>query len=149
MRCEELEKELVAFSDGELDAAAHESVVAHLEECSACKTLVADLSVISKVLREREEVPPSAGFASRLREELEVLKSGTVVGQQLLPFPALAAAALVVGIVLGGQIFSGPVSDESGLARTSSRLVLELNGFKGRSPNSLSLHLERFLGGVR
>lgn len=152
MRCEEFEKELVAFSDGELDEAARERVAAHLAECAECKALAADLSVLSTALSAGQEISPSVGFESRLREKLEGFKSGksrAPVGQRLLPFPALAAAAVVVGILLGGRIFRTPASNESGLARASSRITLELSGFGNRPPNSLSFHLERFMGGVR
>jgi hypothetical protein len=83
---------------GELDAAAHDRVEAHLRGCEACRQRLDDLRAIRTALADRPAVdaPPAgdwSGFMRRLDSAVAVERSGGSVPSAAVAPVALAAPA--------------------------------------------------------
>src|ERR1700733_918580 len=70
MKCEDVEKGLIAFADERASAAERRDVESHLAGCAVCRTRVQEFSSVSKLLRELPVVEPSFGFDTRVRQRL-------------------------------------------------------------------------------
>jgi len=139
MRCDELERDLGCFMDGELAPPEQREVETHLHECAACRSQVEEQRHIKQLLRQslvpaNSSVAP-AGLVQRVRAALDDSegRSGwrfyswatrtlgrTAVG---ILVPVAAALALVVGYVETVE----PLVNES-IVRHQRNLPLEVTG---------------------
>jgi anti-sigma factor RsiW len=110
MRCEDVLKQLTAFSSGELLADVRPAVQAHLAECAACRAALTHVDALAGVLTSTQTPPVPAGFAARVtaaarqRQEAEPLVVWNPLRWwRLVPAPmhAAAAAVLVIGLAVG------------------------------------------------
>jgi hypothetical protein len=106
-------EELMAYLDGELSAEQATEALSHLELCSECQTLAADLRGVSQELLAWEVDSPDIGICSELnaalgerlqkRQGANVISSGSenkvMTGGWVWP-GALAIVCVVVGLVL-------------------------------------------------
>lgn len=109
MTHDEARERLSGLIDGALDAREAANVSAHLDECAACRTDLAQLRATVAMLREVEPVQAPEGFAAAVRGRLEQLgparRSAWERVQAALPHvrwswktAAAAAAVAMVGI---------------------------------------------------
>ncbi len=109
MRCDQVEKLLVEYADGELNAGEHAAVSEHIESCEACAEELAFLERMKLLLRDDGYVEPSSfywtRFSARLRERI---RGGWLGGDdrwaRLVPrlAPAVVAVAFfAVGMWIG------------------------------------------------
>src|ERR1700733_11598804 len=70
MKCEDVEKGLIAFADERASAAERRDVESHLAGCAVCRTRVQEFSSVSKLLGELPAVEPSFGFDARVRQRV-------------------------------------------------------------------------------
>ncbi len=147
MRCKEYEKMLVAYLDGELGPAENTGVAQHLKECPQCEAETVELAVLHKAISAGKDIDPSADFDAGLRAKLAKTKAGdTLLGfPRFLPFPLLAATALVVGLFLGGLVFDDRVPRTT----LGPHLALELANFGETTPNSLQVHYLKFMEAIK
>ena len=68
--CEHVQGMSSDFIDDELDAGAKRKVVAHLEWCGPCTTLINTLRATVRLLRSTPKEVPPADFKERLRESI-------------------------------------------------------------------------------
>ena len=68
--CEHVQEMSSDFIDDELDEQAKQRVVAHLEWCGPCTTLINTLRATVRLLRSTPREVPPAGFKERLRESI-------------------------------------------------------------------------------
>lgn len=110
MRCEDVLKQLTAFSSGELPADVRQAVQAHLAECAACRAALAEVDALAGVLAGAQAPPIPSGFASRVlaaarqRQKAEPLAAWNLMRWWRLasaPMHAAAAAVLVIGLSVG------------------------------------------------
>jgi anti-sigma factor RsiW len=126
MRCEDVLKQLTAFSSGDLPADGRRAVQAHLAQCPACRTALAEIDALAGVLAGAQAPPVPVGFASRVlaaaqqRHETELIETWNLMRWWRMasaPMHAAAAAVLViglsVGLVLGWTSAPSPAQAES------------------------------------
>ena len=73
MRCEEIERELSCYIDGELAPPEHREIDNHLGECAGCRSHVESVRVIKQALRQKlpSQAPPA--LLGRVRGALDRL----------------------------------------------------------------------------
>jgi len=113
MNCRAVRTLLSAYIDGELTAAQAASVEAHLDQCSACQTALAELKSQDLVLRAvlAKPIAVSPLLTQRVISEVQrrqAEKAQARFGFFRLPFakPALLAAAVLALIVISVFAFS-------------------------------------------
>lgn len=107
MKCERLEKNLIAYVDGKASPAGRRQVQAHLSECGACRERAEQFRLLSSVLDELPDVPPSPAFDAALRERIarEPRRGGFWV--RLVPSPRMTIAVVAL-VVLSVWLTSRP-----------------------------------------
>lgn len=122
MTCEFIQRELVAYRDGELPEQDREQIATHLKTCAACAHEEAQLAQVAHFLATMERITPSPDFAAtfwkRLAHELPARVTTSVSAHPLVRWwrelrermsawqlaPALAAAVSLV--VFFGYFFT-------------------------------------------
>ena len=70
MKCEDVEKGLIAYVDARATAAERRDVEAHLVTCAACRARVEAFRSVSALLGEVPPAEPSFGFDARVRQRI-------------------------------------------------------------------------------
>ena len=70
MKCENVEKGLIAYVDERATAAERRDVEAHLAGCAACRARVEEFRSLSALLGEVPATEPSFGFDARVRQRV-------------------------------------------------------------------------------
>jgi anti-sigma-K factor RskA len=122
--CEEIREDLEAYALGALDTADARTVEAHISECRECATIVADyrhavshLSLAVPLFRASPRVKSRVMGAISMNTVAvpRVLRSGWVMA---------AAAAVLIGIAIGGAVWASILSHEVGnLKEQNQRLI--------------------------
>jgi len=96
MTCQELERWITPFIDGECASAERAGVLAHLQECPDCRTRVEAESTASQVLHAHAAVARTMGVAPAWRPRVARL------GQPALPVRPAWLVLAIVGVLLAG-----------------------------------------------
>ena len=103
MDCNEIQKLLISYGDGELEPRLREAVEEHLSSCVTCRhehdQLVAALDAFLALGRNAAPRPPRNALAEEI-----VQKAGACPGRLSTArwlFPVAAAAVLILGVTLG------------------------------------------------
>ena len=107
MKCERMEKRLIAYLDGRASAAERREVEAHLAACGACRTRAGEFRALWGVLDEVPPVEVSPAFDARLRARVAAEPPRESWWAWLVPSPRLAFAASLL-LVLSLWISSLP-----------------------------------------
>ncbi|MCA9671590.1 MAG: zf-HC2 domain-containing protein [Myxococcales bacterium] len=134
MRCREVEKQLSAHLDGELDAAASERITAHLEHCEGCKARALAYSTLDGALDALPRHEPSEAFDDGFRAKLQAARQ------------AQAQASLDAPRSRRRGFFSWPLLAGLGGAAAAVALAVLLIG---RSPRDTTLPPRRTLAAVQ
>jgi len=70
MKCEDVEKGLIAYVQGLATAGERRDVEAHLATCAACQMRVEEFRSVSALLGEMPPIEPSFGFDARVRQRI-------------------------------------------------------------------------------
>lgn len=116
MNCERIREQIPEALAGQLDKAAREALVEHLESCGACRTEVAELNAVWRGLeavKSGMDNAPDAGAKLRFQEMLAAYQAGMAAVQapeskpRVVGFPSRPVwqAAMAAGLVLGGILF--------------------------------------------
>ena len=70
MKCEDIEKSLIAYADDVAAPADRRTVESHLAICDACRARVAEFRAVSSLLGELPAIEPSFGFDARVRQRV-------------------------------------------------------------------------------
>lgn len=70
MKCEDVEKGLIAYLDQRANPAERRKVEEHLAGCAACRTRAEEFRRVSSVLGEMPAIEPSFGFDARVRQRV-------------------------------------------------------------------------------
>jgi anti-sigma factor RsiW len=105
MNCNETAQKLSAFLDGELPEEERVHISQHLETCRSCAAECESLAFAWDRVIELPRAEPR----THLWPGIEARLPGRIVAQRwrrvrLSPFPALATAALIVGLLLGLRV---------------------------------------------
>ena len=110
MQCKYAQKQLRAFSLGELSVDIRQMVNEHLSGCVACRLKLAAVDDVAGVLAAAKMPPIPVGFSARVlamarqRRNAEVAETWNLMHWWRLtsaPMHAAAAAALVIGLAVG------------------------------------------------
>src|SRR5690349_22394658 len=112
MNCEEVQSQLQAYTDGELDLTRSLEVEGHVRDCKVCLQVNDNLRTLQKALRsESLRFQPNADFEARIKS---VLRREAGVRRQWWAWrwliPALSAAVLV--IVFSGYLLTKSQGDD-------------------------------------
>lgn len=96
------ETELIPFLRGELTAADHDRVAAHVEACPECRRATEESRAVLAALAARQTAPPPVDWG-RYQAELRA-RAGARARRRwwARPVPTLATAAMVTVVVLVG-----------------------------------------------
>jgi anti-sigma factor RsiW len=117
MNCNDVNRVLSAYMDGELPAETRESVVRHLQDCPRCRLAERELADTALLVRAAPHPAPPDGLACRVREALRSQAAAAGGGSRnaasRLIAPLLSAAAAgLAGVLLGTSLAShGPPDD--------------------------------------
>jgi len=75
MRCEEIQKRLVAYADAELDPLSRNHVKHHLEECPQCRAQLEETKKVLGLYRSIPELKPEPEYLERIVEAIPPEKS--------------------------------------------------------------------------
>jgi anti-sigma factor RsiW len=70
MKCEDVEKGLIAFVDERATAAERRDVESHLAGCAVCRARVQEFRSVSNLLGQLPAIEPSFGFDARVRQRV-------------------------------------------------------------------------------
>jgi hypothetical protein len=129
MNCERIREQIPEALAGQLDKAAREALVEHLEGCAGCRTEVAELNTVWRGLetvKNGMDRAPDAGAKTRFLEMLAAYQAGMAAAQTPAPpavhkprfawFPAqpvwqfAAAAGLLLGGIFCGRFLPQPAA---------------------------------------
>jgi anti-sigma factor RsiW len=125
-----------AYLDGELEGAARERLVMHLEACTACKAEYAELERVHLLFAraERYDAPPT--FSWRVAA---ARRSGDTLRRPLFPVAIRVAAqvaaftiVVALGVVSGSFLAVGPAAERAANPAT----LLSLDIFAAAPPDS-------------
>ena len=71
MRCDDVERAVIARAAGRLDAAGAERLEAHLDGCDACREAAGGQDDVAAVLSARPDAAAPLGFATRVMARLD------------------------------------------------------------------------------
>ncbi len=141
MRCDQVEKLLVEYADGELNAGEHTVVTEHVESCESCAAELAALESMNELLHNDGYVEPNSfywtRFGARLRDRLH---GGWSIGDdrwarfvpRLAPV-VVAAAFFAVGMWMGLGPMQAPLSGGGSPAVTAGSSYAEVPAVSARS----------------
>lgn len=122
-----------AYLDGELAPADRERVLAHLEDCAACRREVDDLNRLFTTVEQAQQAPTLApiwpALAERLLERRRPVWSWSYRG--------LAAAAALTGVLVGWQLGQTPTGSANAPA-----VAVEAGYLEARLPSLDQLWLQ-------
>lgn len=125
MKCEDLEKGLVAYVDDVAAPAERRAVESHLAICDACRARVAEFRAVSSLLGELPAIEPSFGFDARVRQRVAAEPQpgwfSWLVPQARLALSAAMLVALTVLMVkLPGNRVQAPAPVASTVASAAA-----------------------------
>ncbi len=71
MRCDDVERAVIARAAGRLDAVGLRRLEAHLAGCAACREAAGSQDDVAAVLSARPDAPPPLAFATRVMARLD------------------------------------------------------------------------------
>jgi anti-sigma factor RsiW len=142
MDCQETAQKLSAFLDGELSQAEGVQVRKHLEACRRCAAECESLAFAWERVLELPRSEPRTDLWPRLDARLAG-STGLRLSRWLSwsPFPALATAALIVGLLLGlqvGGLVVNPGPPAAGHAAQTGPEPVDVQYFDDVFPGSLA-----------
>lgn len=94
------EEHFSAYLDGELEAAEHQAVEAHLAECSACSEKISRSRRLNEVLSHASAIEPSSDFSRRVMQQVDQEKQFLKTRRVQWTILGLAAGIVLLVLVL-------------------------------------------------
>ncbi len=121
---------LSAWYDGEVESPWNEELDKHVEQCEHCSALVDELENLSLFLQNDDIVLSRYKKREIYRQVMHQHRRKSIlpVWQKSVPWPAAAAAAVILGIALVFPSFSHtgrPVSEQIALSEESDLTAME------------------------
>ena len=145
--CEEIQRSLSEYMDGELSPELESQVQQHLEQCSGCREMANDLIALKEAATDLAHPPAGveAPDAAKGWAELSAkLGEDPIPGPQQRTWPYLAAAALAAALLVALGVTVLNPGDDMELARQQARAELSrLNEQQQRAIRSLKVLVEK------
>jgi len=145
---------LSAYTDSELRASEQSTVAAHLETCPFCRSIVADIELLSQAVRSVQA--PALNRSFRLTVDTPGLQrpaqhpsaaqqpipieSRRLLPSRLLPYATVIAAILLLAVFTGDRFSRHDGTSPSMAAPTSTPAVLIIDGTAFTEDDSSSIH---------
>jgi len=100
MKCEDVEKGLIAFVDERASAAERRDVESHLAGCTVCRARVEEFRGVSNLLGELGSIEPSFGFDARVRQRVAAEPSRSWFGWFAPQARFVLSAAMLVALTV-------------------------------------------------
>lgn len=137
MRCAHAGKEMSAYLDGELGAAARERLTLHLEACETCRTACAALGNVHALFAqaERYDAPPalSRRVAAAIRSREAIRRPLFPVAMRLAEQVVALTAVVAIGVASGSLLAAGSAPERV----ATPAALLSLDFFAAVPPDSL------------
>jgi len=137
MRCAHARKELSAYLDGELGAAARERLTSHLETCETCRIAYAALRNVHALFAqaERYAAPPALSWrvAAAIRSRETIRQPFFPVALRLAEQVVALTAVIAIGAASGNLLAAGPALERA----ANPAMLLSLDIFAATPPDSL------------
>jgi HEAT repeats/Putative zinc-finger len=129
MICERVKEHLAEYLSGNLEGAAREKFVGHLETCARCRAEVEELGALWRGLEFLPSPQPSVNMRGRFNEMLEAYRFGLAeTRQKTAPRPSFAWWQLAAAC---GLLALGAAAGRYGLPQRSPGAPLEVAQLRG------------------
>ncbi|HKV05897.1 MAG TPA: zf-HC2 domain-containing protein [Candidatus Acidoferrales bacterium] len=130
MKCEEIEKGIIAYMDGRADSGERRDVEEHLAGCASCRTRLEEFRKVWSALDEVPAVEPTFGFDARVRQRVSAEPPRRwfelLVPQPRLAFSAVLLLALTLWIAKLPPSHPGMVSTASATQQEDFNAIKDL-----------------------
>ncbi|MBZ5526500.1 MAG: zf-HC2 domain-containing protein [Acidobacteriia bacterium] len=99
MNCGKMEKYILGYVDGRLEARELRKAEAHLAGCAECGRRVTEFRAVSGLLEEMPKIMPTEGFDARLQARIAVEAARESWWAWLAPAPRVAFAAALLALL--------------------------------------------------
>ncbi|HOO15749.1 MAG: zf-HC2 domain-containing protein [Phycisphaerae bacterium] len=130
MTCQDAQKQLSAYHDGELDPARREDLVAHLQTCPACRAYLARLSLLNRVLQSGTPAEVPANLLPRVLGALASQRRRRRIREWGIRITA-AAAGLALCVTAQRLLIVRPARPDAASAEASIAVELALRELQG------------------
>lgn len=133
MKCDEIQKRLVAYVDDELDPILRNEVKYHLEECPQCKAQLEETTKMISLYKSIPELKPQPGEFERIMESIPFTsspqkKQGKLsklwnwfsLKNKVLRWAPASAAILIIFVLIGTFVLRPFVLKKKTLAEKSA-----------------------------
>ena len=149
MKCEQVQRRLSAFLDGELSKKQASRISEHVSGCPHCQQEAESLSAAWEQLGEMQEVHPSPHFWIKLNARIAQVEQRRFSLDKVRRFldrllvPATVVAASVFGLWIGGALYDVQRTDEPEVWEqvTASLYLDALDDFPAGSIGSVYMEL--------
>ncbi len=102
MKCREIHQNISSYINGSLSGQEFENFESHLETCTSCAQLLANVTSTLSSIDVRAQLQPNPYLYTRLIQEIENRKQkGWIAGMQRILQPIAFVAILIIGVYLG------------------------------------------------
>ena len=118
MKCQQVQRRLSAFLDGELSEKQASRIAVHVSGCPHCRKEVESMTTAWEQVGEMQEVDPSPHFWIKLNARIVQVEERRFSPEKVRGFldrllvPATVVAASVVGLWIGGALYDVQRTDE-------------------------------------
>ena len=118
MKCEQVQRRISAFLDGELSKKQASRIAGHLSGCPRCRQEAESMTSAWEQLEKMPEVDPSPHFWIKLNARIAQVEERRFSLEKVRGFldrllvPATVVAASVVGLWIGGALYDVQRADE-------------------------------------
>lgn len=114
MSCREIRVNLVAYGNNELSETRNQEIARHLAACPSCRSRLASEQALNDALGRHAAIPaPSSNFEARVLRAAAGQSAGAGHGWSHRVLGGTVAAALALGIMVGGMLDGGPSSPDT------------------------------------
>jgi len=148
---------LSAYADVELDSSERSAVAAHLDTCSFCRSLLADIALLSRAIRSAQAPAPGRSFRLTVdtpglqrptqrpqptpaAPQIVPIESRRSTSSRFYPYATAIAAILLLAVFTGDMLTRHDGSPPSTAPATATPAVLIIDGTAFTEDDSSSIH---------
>ncbi len=139
MNCQQVQKRLSAFHDGELPAAMMTAIARHLKTCERCSQSLAELRAVWNILGQVDRIDRAPFFWTRLSQRLSASADGRARRKrsilpvawrpQLIMVSMLLVVGLFLGFYVGKSLYHHTAAGQTTPVEQTLEHVYSLNAF--------------------
>lgn len=139
MNCQQVQKRLSAFQDGELPAEMMTAIARHLKTCQRCSQALEELQAVWNILGQVDRIDRAPFFWTRVLQRLSASddnlarRKRSILPGAWRPQPIVASLLLVVGLLLGfylgKSLYHHAIDGQTTTVEQTLEHVYSLNAF--------------------